>query len=86
MSLSIKWEPNARPYAGGDVAKAGKWEVGSVHEDRLRPVGTRLMYEAGCRLPGIKARLGRFPTEEEARARVERAVTFWFKHTTLEVD
>ena len=77
--MKIRWEPNPDRYSTGDTAKVGKWRVGMVFMDSLRPVGSPLEWAALSTLPGLKQRLGDYRTEEEAKTRVETAVTHWFR-------
>lgn len=70
-------EDGSRHGGAGHHAFLGKWRVGWVGWDRLHPNDPP--YGASCRLPGIKDRLGRFNTEEEARAKLVKAVEHWLK-------
>jgi hypothetical protein len=63
--------------ASGCHAYLGKWRVGWVGWSRINRDDPP--YKATCRLPGIKDTLGRFDTEEEARAKLVKAVEHWLK-------
>lgn len=57
---------------------AGKWPVGSVSRAIVKQ-GDPASYSAGSRLPGLKELLGSYPSEDEAKAHVERATRHWFQ-------
>ena len=76
--MIMEWKKATGPFASGHALHVGKWIVGGVHYDSGKPRDSLLHYKATCRLPGVRADLGNFETEEQARAKVERSVMYWF--------
>lgn len=76
----IKWVVDDRQYMSGSRCYLGKWEVGASHYDGCRSKDDPKKYLASCMLPGIKSNLDSYETEEEAKARVERAVNHWLNN------
>jgi hypothetical protein len=70
------WKPDTGPWASGHVCYAGKWPVGKVAWTS-RGKGDTEHQGAFMKLPGLKECIGYFATEDEARARVERAARYW---------
>jgi hypothetical protein len=72
----LVWKPDTGIWASGHVCYAGKWHVGSVSYVSGSK-GDTAHQGAFMKLPGLKAQLGVFETEEEARKRVEQAARYW---------
>lgn len=66
-------------FSLGRDAFLGKWRVGWFGYDGSHPKGDPKKYKSTCYLPGIKAHLGNFETEEEAREQLAKAVDAWLK-------
>jgi hypothetical protein len=76
MKMAVEWRDEVRKYGpAGRQAMLGKFIVGSAVWNQIHK--NQPPYEALLRLPGYKDRLGRFETETEAMACVERAVWLW---------
>jgi hypothetical protein len=73
----MKWKTSSDPYECGMNLIAGKWKVGNVHYSGLVGKGDPKRYVAICTLPGFGT-LGRYETEADAKAEVEKAVRKWF--------
>lgn len=78
----VRWERSRRQFVVGHTAFLGVWAVGSAFYATVRR-GDPMCWEATCQLPGVAARLGRFKSEDEARASVERAVESWVAQSGL---
>lgn len=78
--MNIKWRPLTGPYQSGQEAYVGKIILGHVNYDSLRSRDDPKKYEATSTLPQIKINPSHFLTSEEAKAKVEYAIKFWFKH------
>jgi len=81
----MKWVKDTSRYATGVILILGKWPIGNAYYDGCITKGDPLKYSATCRLPGIKTYLGSYATEEEAKSRVEGAVTHWIGEAGLTV-
>ncbi len=76
--MAITWKKDTRQFYSGDACYLGKWLVGSVNwvcGNKNDPEPKN--YGAFCLLPGIKTELGKYTTAEEAKQKVEIAVTYW---------
>lgn len=73
----MEWKRDTAKYSNGELLFLGAWHVGGMHYDSCCTRDDPLKYAATCRLPGIKASLGHFKTDAEARVSAEKAVTFW---------
>jgi hypothetical protein len=78
---SGKWVKQTRQHQNGEDYVLGKVTVGSASYNALRSREDPLAYRAFIILPGIQLKAGTadFATIEEAKARVEAAVSTWFK-------
>ena len=84
-NLEIDWtieQPHYGPAVR--VARVGKWKVGSVFAGIESRDYTGPRERAHCGLPGVKDDLGKYQTVDEAKARVESVVRYWFKNLTPE--
>jgi len=73
-----KWEKQTGNYQWGENYRIGTVIVGRAQHisgSRGEPTKFGAYYD----LPGIKSPADRFATIEEAKARVERGVSTWFK-------
>ena len=82
----MRWEKDTGQYTSGEILYLGKWKVGGFHFDSSRSKGDANKWHATCTLPGIKKSLGHFATEEEARARAERAIKYWLSELPPNTD
>lgn len=74
---TLEWANDERSFSAGHVLRAGKFIVASAGWSKLRKDDPP--YVACCRLPGMKDTVGRFDTLDEAKAKAERAVRYWFE-------
>lgn len=77
MEVKVEWKIEDTKYLRKYVAYLGKWCVGSVYFDGCAPRGTENRYIAKCSLPGIKERLGTGAIVEDAKTKVEAAISHW---------
>ena len=79
--IEVTWVEDEAGYGYGKMCKVGKWVVGGYHHNSLRSRDDPKVYQATCRLPGVKNNLGDFETENAAKNRVDNAVRYWFAET-----
>jgi hypothetical protein len=79
----LTWQKStAHQYtAGAEHLYLGRWRVGGTFYNACRDKDDQNVWGAACRLPGLKDVLWHFVTREEAKAKVEKAVKHWMKHT-----
>ncbi len=77
--LPIIWKQQIERYSNGKNATIGGVKVGSIHYNGIDR-NDALRYVANCTLPNVKnsGHIGKYPTEKEAMAEVERIVYVWF--------
>lgn len=73
-----KWEVQTGKYQSGENYRIGKIVVGSAFYSGNTSKGDPLKYAVSIKLPGIKNPEERYPTMDEAKTRLERAVSVWF--------
>ena len=74
--MEIQWKKHSDRYGPPALrCYLGKWHVGSVVWSLMKDK----RYEARCRLPDLKDRLGNYELEADAQERVEKAVRYWLK-------
>lgn len=72
ISISpLKWKE--------DKLYIGKVKVGSAHHTAFIAKGDPKCYQASCFLQGIKDNLGKYETQDEAKAKVEAGVKRFFE-------
>lgn len=83
MEITLTWYTPKYEYATGQQVRLGKKPVniGGFHWRASRSRDDQNVWEANCKLPGLKP-LDTFKTEAECRAAVEDAVRVWFKNAT----
>lgn len=83
----IEWVQKERKGWGDArlAAMLGEREVGMV-QPTTAPRGETRAQGAYCHLPGIKPHLDTYPTAEQAKLRVERAVRYWFHTCGIELE
>lgn len=72
----FRWVDDTGPWANGKNCYLGKWRIGKVAWTS-RSKGDTEHEGAFMYLPGLKDCLGYFASQEEAKARVERAARYW---------
>lgn len=78
--MKVEWIRQTHQYSNGYWAKVGKVTVGhSGYFSGTR--GETKNYGCECLLPGIKKSTERYATVDEAKDRLERMVSAWFKWT-----
>ena len=77
--MRVDWKKATGLYECGENAFCGRWNIGWAGYDGCCSKGDTLKYTSICRLPGIKDRLGRFETNDEAKIALEKAINHWFK-------
>lgn len=78
MAPKLEWRLASGRHALGHECWAGRIKVGSAGWG-MASRGDPLVWQAHTTLPGISLKEPtRFATVEEAKARVERAVAYWF--------
>lgn len=83
LKIEFKWEPQQQRFSRGEKLMVGKWCVGSITPDVVKSEhGNVCVY---TNLPGLKSRLKNRPDNEQAKAALERAVTYWFQESGIEV-
>lgn len=75
--LKLEYLESPGRYSQGNDAFLGKWRVGWVGWDSMLSRDDPNKYKATCNLSGIREVLGYFETEEEAKARLLKAVEAW---------
>lgn len=75
--LKGAWEPLTGRFQDGVKFRVGKIVVGSVHYAMVAR-GDDPAYQIEIKLPGIFIKNDKYPTQELAKAALERAVTQWF--------
>lgn len=77
--MNITWTTQTGKYSNGEDCKLGEWVVGSVSWNGVDR-NPDLRYVAYCKLPGIKDVIGKFPTEQEAKSKLEATIAYWLKN------
>jgi len=73
----VRWIKDTAKYASGEILFLGKWGVGGYQWDSCRSKGDPNVYVGTCKLPGVRAMVGKFITVDEAKVKVENVVRFW---------
>jgi hypothetical protein len=73
--MKITWTQDTCRFASGEIAYLGKWCVAGIHYDGA--TNDKEKYGISIYLPGIKSQQNQ-PSAEEAKARVEKIVAYWF--------
>lgn len=80
MTYEITWEKDeGRWSAGGEIAKLGRWSVGSAGYNGASSKNEPRKYTTNISLPGIKNTFGPFMTMEQAKAKAEEVINYWMK-------
>lgn len=80
MKPKCEFKPAEGIWVSGEDCFVGRWVVGNAAWNCGKSKGAEgVDYRATCKLPGLKANLGAYATMEEAKARIVRAVEFWFE-------
>jgi hypothetical protein len=75
--LKIRWVQQKLQFQSGKDAYVGKVKIGCVVYDSLTSREQKEKYAAICKLPGIKADLGHFFTEDKAQKKLEAVWLHW---------
>lgn len=79
MTYKLTWVKDEGKYsAGGEIALVGKWRIGSAGYNGAGSRDNPLKYLANVDLPGVKPTFGPYMTQEEAKAKVEEVIKYWF--------
>ena len=77
-TVNGSWLRNKERYiCGSDYTVAGI-VLGTTRYDSCTTKDDPKKYAAGCKLPGIKSRLGHFEKEQDAKDMVIKAINYWF--------
>lgn len=82
--MKLVWKQVNSTYSSHLVGYAGKWPVGTVQWRSGSKGDDGKRYGLNCRLPGIKADLGVFMTEEEAQDKLQKVMNHWLSKLTEE--
>jgi hypothetical protein len=82
MSDLVEWKKSTAKYTGGMDAYMGRVRVGWAGWSATGSKIDVSKYAASVLLPGVKIE-GKFMTEDEAKAKVEKVVAFWVNAASL---
>lgn len=80
--MQLQWKRNTQGYRPDETLYLGEWKVGAAYFDGCTSKSDDNKYKATCSLPGIKAIIGHFATQELAKNAVERAAKHWIQYAT----
>ena len=79
----IKWKAQPQKYANGKDGFVNKYIFFQIVWDGCTAKDDPNKYKLKCFLPGIKANLGNYKSEEEAIAKAKSVLKMWLINTNL---
>ena len=77
----VEWRTQTAKYSFGKDLIVGGIKVGSAFYDGVSSMATADRYKIETRLPGMRPKVDRFATEDEAKIALERVTLAWFART-----